>query len=182
MSKDIAIVIPGGPRGTADRISAALKPYRILKERGYNVHIIPTGIRLHETIHKSLLDYGILEEEIIIEPYANSTEENVINSARICKDNGWTNVLFATSYYQAKRIVKEINEHVPNDWNVGWVYEEPELSDIKYEAFLFARYTHELGASIKDLFGNNKNTNTAKKAVETLLKLEGKIFKRIGFG
>ncbi len=182
-NRDVAIVIPGGPRGSSDRITAALKSYKKLGEKGHMPYLIATGFFLNEVIYESLRDSGVPADIIIREDRAKSTEENVINSVEICKERGWKNMLFSTSYYQAKRMVGEIEEHVPDDFNVGWVYEEPNFSDIGYDAFLVGRYLHELVATIKDMLGGKrKEGSTVEKVAESLLRIEGEIFSRLGFG
>lgn len=181
--RDVAIVIPGGPRNSADRIGEALKSYKELEAKGYDVHLIATGFYMHDVIYNSLIESGVLEGAIIRDENAKDTEENVINSMEICKSHGWKNILFATSYYQAKRLVGEIKEHIPEGWNVGWVYEEPDFSDIGYDAFLFLRYLHELGATIKDTLGDDEKKGSAvKTAVQALLRLEGEVFSRLKAG
>lgn len=180
---DIAIVVPGGPRGSEDRLRSALKSYGKLKEKGYNPHIIVTGVLQYDVMFEYLKNEGVEDNYIIVERRAASTEENVIHSIEICKERGWKKMLFATSCYQCKRLVKKIKENVPNDWNVDWTYEEPNLLHVRYDIFLFLRYLHELGANIKDSFGKDKKKDSGlRAAAEALLKLEGEIFGRLKAG
>ncbi len=177
---DIAIIVPGGPRGSEDRLRPALKSYRELKEKGYNPHIIITGVRQYNVMYEYLKNEGVEDNHIIIDEKATSTEENVTHSMEICEERGWKKILFVPSYYQCKRLVDKIKEHIPNDWKVGWDYEEPNFLDIKYDGFLFLRYLHEFGATITDaLVKDKKKDRGVKSAVDALLRFEGEIFSRL---
>lgn len=121
-----------------ERLNHAIK---ILKTKKIKKVLLTGGIGVNGNFNESkymkdiLLKNGIEEDKILIEDKSTTTEENIINSIEILKNNNLIEnktIIVLSSQAHLRRIKMELEKQL-KDYDYKLIYEYPKVSLISYE-------------------------------------------------
>lgn len=121
-----------------ERLECAIK---ILKSKKIDTILLTGGIGVNgnfnesEYMKKALLNFGIAENKILIDDKSTTTEENIVNSIQILRDNNLINnkkIVLVSNQAHLRRIGMELKKQLGGD-KFDIIYEYPENSIISFD-------------------------------------------------
>lgn len=113
----------------------------ILGTKKINKILLTGGVGVYGNFNESeymkeyLLNNGVKEENILIENKSTTTEENIINSIEILKNNDLLidkKIVLLSQAVHLRRIGLEVKKQL-SDINFEMIYEYPKISSLSYE-------------------------------------------------
>ncbi len=113
----------------------------ILNAKKINKILLTGGVGVYGDFNESeymkeyLLNNGVKEENILIENKSTTTEENIINSIEILKNNDLLidkKIVLLSQAVHLRRIGLEVKKQL-SDINFEMIYEYPKISSLSYE-------------------------------------------------
>lgn len=113
----------------------------IIKKKKVDKILLTGGVGVHGDFNEAkymkefLLNNGIAEEIILVENKSTTTEENIINSIELLKENDLVEnkkIVLVSSQAHLRRIGMEMKKQL-KDYNVKIIYEYPEESIISFD-------------------------------------------------
>ena len=121
-----------------ERLECAIK---ILKSKKIDTILLTGGIGVNgnfnesEYMKKALLNFGIAENKILVDDRSTTTEENIVNSIQILRDNNLINnkkIVLVSNQAHLRRIGMELKKQLGGD-KFDIIYEYPENSIISFD-------------------------------------------------
>lgn len=121
-----------------ERLDCAIK---ILKSKKVDTILLTGGIGVNgnfnesEYMKKALLNFGIAENKILVDDKSTTTEENIVNSIQILRDNNLINnkkIVLVSNQAHLRRISMELKKQLGGD-KFDIIYEYPENSIISFD-------------------------------------------------
>ena len=121
-----------------ERLDCAIK---ILKSKKVDTILLTGGIGVNgnfnesEYMKKALLNFGIAENKILVDDKSTTTEENIVNSIQILRDNNLINnkkIVLVSNQAHLRRIGMELKKQLGGD-KFDIIYEYPENSIISFD-------------------------------------------------
>lgn len=121
-----------------ERLECAIK---ILKSKKIDTILLTGGIGVNgnfnesEYMKKALLNFGIAENKILVDDKSTTTEENIVNSIQILRDNNLINnkkIVLVSNQAHLRRIGMELKKQLNGD-KFDIIYEYPENSIISFD-------------------------------------------------
>lgn len=121
-----------------ERLECAIK---ILKSKKIDTILLTGGIGVNgnfnesEYMKKALLNFGIAENKILVDDKSTTTEENIVNSIQILRDNNLINnkkIVLVSNQAHLRRIGMELKKQLGGD-KFDIIYEYPENSIISFD-------------------------------------------------
>ena len=121
-----------------ERLECAIK---ILKSKKIDTILLTGGIGVNgnfnesEYMKKALLNFGIAENKILVDDKSTSTEENIVNSIQILRDNNLINnkkIVLVSNQAHLRRIGMELKKQLDGE-KFDIIYEYPENSIISFD-------------------------------------------------
>lgn len=121
-----------------ERLECAIK---ILKSKKVDTILLTGGIGVNgnfnesEYMKKALLNFGIAENKILVDDKSTTTEENIVNSIQILRDNNLINnkkIVLVSNQAHLRRIGMELKKQLGGD-KFDIIYEYPENSIISFD-------------------------------------------------
>lgn len=121
-----------------ERLDCAIK---ILKSKKIDTILLTGGIGVNgnfnesEYMKKALLNFGIAENKILVDDKSTTTEENIVNSIQILRDNNLINnkkIVLVSNQAHLRRIGMELKKQLGGD-KFDIIYEYPENSIISFD-------------------------------------------------
>ena len=121
-----------------ERLECAIK---ILKSKKIDTILLTGGIGINgnfnesEYMKKALLNFGIAENKILVDDKSTTTEENIVNSIQILRDNNLINnkkIVLVSNQAHLRRIGMELKKQLGGD-KFDIIYEYPENSIISFD-------------------------------------------------
>ena len=121
-----------------ERLECAIK---ILKSKKIDTILLTGGIGVNgnfnesEYMKKALLNFGIAENKIVVDDKSTTTEENIVNSIQILRDNNLINnkkIVLVSNQAHLRRIGMELKKQLGGD-KFDIIYEYPENSIISFD-------------------------------------------------
>ena len=121
-----------------ERLECAIK---ILKSKKIYTILLTGGIGVNgnfnesEYMKKALLNFGIAENKILVDDKSTTTEENIVNSIQILRDNNLINnkkIVLVSNQAHLRRIGMELKKQLGGD-KFDIIYEYPENSIISFD-------------------------------------------------
>ena len=151
------IVLPSGPDNSLDRLNIAVESW--LKSGGRPYFLVSGGDQ-YERLSEQAKYYGVPESRLRIDRHASSTKDNVMGAKKIAEELGVKSIYFATSYYQSKRLKRNIDEIMPDDWTVDFYYRKFYPTDLYEYKFFVGRFLSEFGATMLSEFIGHEDEST----------------------
>jgi len=121
-----------------ERLECAIK---ILKSKKIDTILLTGGIGVNgnfnesEYMKKALLNFGIAENKILVDDKSTTTEENIVNSIQILRDNNLINnkkIVLVSNQAHLRRIGMELKKQLDGE-KFDIIYEYPENSIISFD-------------------------------------------------
>ena len=121
-----------------ERLDCAIK---ILKSKKVDTILLTGGIGVNgnfnesEYMKKALLNFGIAENKILVDDKSTTTEENIVNSIQILRDNNLINnkkIVLVSNQAHLRRIGMELKKQLGGD-KFDIIYEYSENSIISFD-------------------------------------------------
>ena len=121
-----------------ERLECAIK---ILKSKKIDTILLTGGIGINgnfnesEYMKKALLNFGIAENKILVDDKSTTTEENIVNSIQILRDNNLINnkkIVLVSNQAHLRRIGMELKKQLDGE-KFDIIYEYPENSIISFD-------------------------------------------------
>lgn len=121
-----------------ERLECAIK---ILKSKKIDTILLTGGIGVNgnfnesEYMKKALLNFGIVENKILVDDRSTTTEENIVNSIQILRDTNLINnkkIVLVSNQAHLRRIGMELKKQLNGD-KFDIIYEYPENSIISFD-------------------------------------------------
>ena len=121
-----------------ERLECAIK---ILKSKKIDTILLTGGIGVNgnfnesEYMKKTLLNFGIAENKILVDDRSTTTEENIVNSIQILRDTNLINnkkIVLVSNQAHLRRIGMELKKQLNGD-KFDIIYEYPENSIISFD-------------------------------------------------
>lgn len=120
-----------------ERLECAIK---ILKSKKIDTILLTGGIGVNgnfnesEYMKKTLLNFGIAENKILVDDRSTTTEENIVNYIQILRDTNLINnkkIVLVSNQAHLRRIGMELKKQLDGD-KFDLIYEYPENSIISF--------------------------------------------------
>ena len=132
-----------------ERLECAIK---ILKSKKIDTILLTGGIGVNgnfnesEYMKKALLNFGIAENKILVDDKSTSTEENIVNSIQILRDNNLINnkkIVLVSNQAHLRRIGMEFKKLL-DDINTNIIYEYPINDSFSFNKIINTKELREL--------------------------------------